>query len=203
MLENLESLGDLLEPLADWLGIGTESLSNADAASKALEQLEAAGAVDFADAIASHGITAESYDQFREIGWSDADGNGLDTRQEMLIESSNIDASVGANGNIHGEWTDPYTGETTTDSSKVELDHIIPVQQLVAEHPGILQLPMEEQIAIYNDPANLQVVHESTNTSKGATSFGEFISSVEDANLRQELLAKVLPFKAFLLQTVG
>jgi hypothetical protein len=54
--------------------------------------------------------------------WIDADNDCQDGRQEILIAQSTIKPVLTNDGCsvISGRWVDPYTGETTTDPSKLQ-----------------------------------------------------------------------------------
>ena len=61
-----------------------------------------------------------------EFGWDESDGS-CDVRDDALIrDGSGVevdeDCSITA-----GEWLDPYTGTTLTDSEDVDIDHVVPL----------------------------------------------------------------------------
>ncbi|MFF1572507.1 cell wall-binding repeat-containing protein [Leifsonia sp. NPDC058292] len=67
-----------------------------------------------------------SRDQFQL--WIDADGNGCNTRSEVLIEESTTPVTVGAGCSLSGgTWASPYDGATWTAPSDVDIDHVVPL----------------------------------------------------------------------------
>ena len=62
--------------------------------------------------------------------WIDADGDGCDTRQEVLI-TERVSGSGPTNRSctFTGSWKSQYDGVTTTDSSSFDVDHMIPLAE--------------------------------------------------------------------------
>lgn len=88
-------------------------------------------------------------------GWLDLDGNGRDTREE-LIEATDRG----------GWWLDPYDGQVVEDPGLLDVDHVVPL--CLAAEWGADQWPEEKRLAFANDPINLIVAGRSANRSKGA-----------------------------------
>jgi len=61
--------------------------------------------------------------------WYDADRDGCDTRQEVLIAESIIPATIGAKCKVTGQWFSIYDGVTTTNSSSFDIDHMVPLKE--------------------------------------------------------------------------
>ena len=63
-------------------------------------------------------------------GWTDADGDGCSTAQEVLIRDA-LDKPQVASGCtlIGGRWTSRYDGARVTDSSKLRIDHVVSRQE--------------------------------------------------------------------------
>ena len=65
--------------------------------------------------------------------WTDADGDGCDTRQEVLIDEIVTGAGPGGGPQrsciFTGSWKSQYDGVTTTDSSSFDVDHMIPLAE--------------------------------------------------------------------------
>ena len=61
--------------------------------------------------------------------WYDADGDGCNTRQEVLIAESIISAKIGAKCKVTGKWFSVYDGVTTTDPSSFDIDHMVPLKE--------------------------------------------------------------------------
>ena len=61
--------------------------------------------------------------------WYDADRDGCDTRQEVLIAESIIPAKIGAKCKVTGQWFSIYDDVTTTNSSSFDIDHMVPLKE--------------------------------------------------------------------------
>jgi len=63
--------------------------------------------------------------------WIDANGNGCDTREEVLIAESQSKAPVDAYGCkvIEGDWLSPYDNVMHTNPSELDIDHMIPLKE--------------------------------------------------------------------------
>lgn len=113
----------------------------------------------------------ETYD--RDLfgsGWIDADGDGCDTREEVLIAESVSPAQVDPYGChvVTGDWVSLYDGEETTDPSDFDIDHVVALGE--AWRSGASSWTPEQREAFANhldDPAALIAVTASTNRSKG------------------------------------
>jgi len=103
-------------------------------------------------------------------GWIDADGDCQDTRQEVLIAESLIPVQFDSRGCnvVSGRWLDPYTGQTFTDPSDLDIDHFVPLAE--AHRSGSSRWPPELRQQFANDlsfPGSLIAVSASANRSKG------------------------------------
>jgi len=105
-------------------------------------------------------------DLFRH--WVDADGNGCDTRREVLIAESITPVSVGSGCTISGgTWFSIYDNVTTTDSSSFDIDHVVALKE--AWDSGAWNWTAEQRRAFANDlsqPYFLIAVTASSNRSK-------------------------------------
>ncbi len=63
--------------------------------------------------------------------WIDANKNGCDTREEVLIAESTTKAQVDAYGCkvIEGDWLSPYDNVTHTNPSELDIDHMVPLKE--------------------------------------------------------------------------
>ena len=61
--------------------------------------------------------------------WSDADRDGCNTRQEVLIAESIIPATIGNACAVTGKWFSVYDGVTTTKSRGFDIDHMVPLKE--------------------------------------------------------------------------
>jgi len=103
-------------------------------------------------------------------GWTDADGDCQDTRQEVLIAESLVPVQLDARGCrvVSGQWLDPFTGQTFTNPSNLDIDHFIPLAEAHRSGASGWSPQLRRQFA--NDlfwPGSLIAVSASANRSKG------------------------------------
>ena len=101
--------------------------------------------------------------------WIDADGDGCDTRQEVLIADAVVAPAVGAGCKLSGgAWISPYDGLRFTDPSKLDIDHVVPLAE--AWDSGAYEWMPDRRTSFGNDlgvPWALLAVSASSNRSKG------------------------------------
>lgn len=104
-------------------------------------------------------------------GWADLDGDGCNTRNEVLESQLSDVELLRDNCRVDtGVLEDPYTGETVTfqrgqhSSEKVQIDHVVAVYN--AWRTGAQDLSYEERVAFANDPLNLQATQDWVNDEK-------------------------------------
>lgn len=125
-------------------------------------------------------------------GWLDLDGDGCDTRNEILQRDLTA-VVIDANGCtvLSGELDDPYTGTAISfqrgpaTSIKVQIDHVIP--KALAWRSGAWSWSDEQREAFANDPANLLAVDGPANGSKSDRGIGEWLPA--DATFHCEYTA--------------
>lgn len=70
------------------------------------------------------------YDRDLFEHWIDADGDGCDTRREVLIQESLTPVTVGAACDISGgTWVSLYDGFTSDNPSDFDIDHMVPLAE--------------------------------------------------------------------------
>ncbi|MBI2776418.1 MAG: HNH endonuclease [Chloroflexi bacterium] len=58
--------------------------------------------------------------------WIDADGDGCDTRREVLIDEAVVAPTVGGGCSLlGGRWVSLYDGLVLTDASQLQIDHVV------------------------------------------------------------------------------
>ena len=136
-------------------------------------------------------VPVSDYAELRErMYWTIGEG-GVDTRQQLLIESSSEPVSYGENGHVaSGLWRDPHTGFESNDPSDFDIDHRVPFREIADQFPQLYELPRAEQLAIYNDVENLQVVHDVHNLEKGDDPPAQHALEFADVDVRREFLRK-------------
>ncbi|WP_244928558.1 DUF1524 domain-containing protein [Nocardioides sp. W7] len=111
----------------------------------------------------------EGYERDLFSHWSDVDGNGCDTRAEVLI-SQNRSASAGLTRScdvLDGEWLSYYDQVTTHHASDVEIDHLVPLAE--AWDSGASTWSSHRREAFANDLGDrrsLVAVSSASNQSK-------------------------------------
>ena len=110
-------------------------------------------------------ITGYDRDDFDH--WSDLDGDGCDTREEVLI-TERISGTVSGCTVIGGRWRSAYDGVITSDPSGFDVDHRVPLADAYASGAWRWTADTKERFA--NDLAfspALIAVTASSNRSKG------------------------------------
>ena len=119
---------------------------------------------------------SDTFDRKAQYGdWIDADGDGEDTRQEVLISESLVPVEIQTKTNgkrvvVQGLWVGPYGGFVTSDPhhTKLQIDHMVPLKE--AHESGAWSWTQERRIQYANDlsnPQHLIAVKGGINGSKG------------------------------------
>ena len=112
-------------------------------------------------------LTGYSRDLFRL--WVDADGDGCDTREEVLLaEARTSPAILGGCRLAGGRWWSAYDARTATSASSLDIDHFVPLSE--AWRSGAWRWSAATRQAYANDlgyALSLIAVSASTNRSKG------------------------------------
>jgi hypothetical protein len=132
-------------------------------------------------------------------GWLDVDGNGCDTRNDMLRRDlENIVTSDGCTVTRGTLDPDPYTATTidfvrgVATSSDVQIDHVVALSD--AWQKGAQQLDANSRVLFANDPLNLLAVDGPTNQSKGDSDAATWLPP--NAGFRCEYVATQIAVKA-------
>jgi hypothetical protein len=99
-------------------------------------------------------------------GWREPDGS-CDVRDTALIRDGmgveiDEDCSVTA-----GTWLDPYTGQTLTDSSEVDIDHVVALANAWRSGASSTAWSTADREAYANDPKVLLSADDAANQIKG------------------------------------
>lgn len=99
--------------------------------------------------------------------WKDTDGNGCDQRSDVLIRDA---ATVSRDPKrrckvIAITLVDPYTGKQLDSTTKIQIDHVVPLAAAWRAGAKLWNAGRREQFA--TDEANLLAVDGPTNESKG------------------------------------
>lgn len=109
------------------------------------------------------------YDRAKFRLWIDADHDGCDTRDEVLIKEAVVKPRVSAGCDLRGgQWRSKYDGVVTGDPSSFDIDHMVPLNE--AWQSGAWKWSSDKRRAYANDlgyKASLIAVSASSNRSKG------------------------------------
>lgn len=119
-------------------------------------------------------LTGYERDKVFGDAWQDVDGNGCDTRNDILQRDLRDKTFKDSKGCVvtSGRLDDPYTGKTLdfirgkNTSAAVQIDHRVPLAD--AWQKGAQQWSQSKRVQFANDPLNLQATDGPTNASKGA-----------------------------------
>lgn len=163
-----------LETIASTVPEGTEApVSTSVPPDTVAQNTQDSRSIDALEVLASLSVSNEVNDGYvRDLfrHWIDEDGNGCDTRQEVLKRDSlslpQIDpfrCKVMA-----GDWYSPYDGTTWSDPADVDIDHVVALKE--AWGSGAWQWDEGRRRAFANDltdSRSLMAVTDSVNQSKG------------------------------------
>ena len=100
--------------------------------------------------------------------WIDADGNGCDTRREVLIGEARVSPHVGSGCDLSGgRWWSAYDNLFNTNASSLDIDHFVPLAE--AWRSGAFRWSAGTREAYANDlgySLSLIAVTAHTNRSK-------------------------------------
>ena len=166
----------------------------ANAAGELMDEVSSGGSEELVGELSS---SVPDYSAFRdEMYWVEVGDTGQNTREWLLEQSSLVPVERDSSGSIlSGKWIDPHTGFTSSDPSDFDIDHRMPFSEIVESYPEIHDLPQEEQLAIYNDLDNLQVIHDDHNIKKGAQSGEEHAGYIDDEEFRGRFLEDYRNYK--------
>jgi len=101
--------------------------------------------------------------------WSDLDGNGCSTREDVLIAESRTKPQVDAYGCkvIAGDWYSPYDNKTYTYPADVDIDHVVALKEAHDSGAWAWSAAQREKYANdLSDGRHLIAVKDSENQSK-------------------------------------
>jgi len=112
-------------------------------------------------------------------GWGDIDGDGQNTRAEVLIEQSLAPVRFReGNKNLvdSGKWISIFTNEEIYNAYEVDVDHLVSLKW--SWDHGSYKWSYERRQAFANDMRNLAPVEKSLNRSKGAKGPNEWLPPI-------------------------
>ena len=115
--------------------------------------------------------------------WIDADGNGCDTRQEVLIAESLTPVEVGVGCSIEGgTWLSVTDGDTLTNPASLDINHVVPLKEAWAS--GARAWTPEQRRDFANDLSDdrtLQAVSSGVNRQQGERDPASWLPNDRDA----------------------
>jgi hypothetical protein len=142
--------------------------------------------------VASEDRTGYERDKFKL--WIDADGDGCDTRDEVLISEADDAPTVGSGCSLSGgRWYSYYDGEYATDAGDLDIDHVVPLAE--AWDSGASDWTAQEREDYANDLGDshtLVAVTASLNRSKGDQDVAEWLPPINDCRyIKDWVTAKI------------
>ncbi len=118
--------------------------------------------------LATRSEHGKGYSRTKFQGWIDADGDGCDTRDEVLIAESKRPVKIGSGCRISGgRWYSAYDGTWTTNPSTFDIDHVVALKE--AWDSGAWSWTKARRRAYANDLGSgrsLRAVTAASNRSK-------------------------------------
>ncbi|WP_152363265.1 HNH endonuclease family protein [Microlunatus speluncae] len=159
---------------------------------------EAAAAASYSaplnSAIAHLGVATEhrdGYDRDKFVHWVDADGDGCDARDEVLIEEADDPPTVGSGCSLSGgRWFSYYDGVSHTQTSDVDIDHLVPLAE--AWDSGAYRWPASRRQSYANDLGDhrtLVGVTDNVNQAKGDQDVAEWLPAQQQCRYLREFVA--------------
>ena len=123
--------------------------------------------------------------------WVDADGDGCDTRDEVLISEAEEAPSVGSSCAISGgRWFSYYDGVSQTSASALDIDHVVPLAEAWDSGAGDWSSATREAYANdLGDSRTLVGVTAGENRSKGDQDVAEWLPAQQQCRYLREWVA--------------
>jgi hypothetical protein len=126
--------------------------------------------------------SAQAYSRDYFQHWIDADGNGCDTREEVLIAESQSEPMTGAGCSVSGSWTSWMDQQEVTDPSQLDIDHMVALEE--AWQSGAWGWTAAQRRDFANDLDyiwSLSAVSTPVNQSKGSRDPAQWMPPSSDA----------------------
>lgn len=139
--------------------------------------------------VATEHTTGYDRDLFRH--WVDADGDGCDTRDEVLIDEADDPPTIGDGCSLSGgRWYSYYDGVSWTDTSDIDIDHMVPLAE--AWHSGAHDWSAARREAYANDLGDYRTlvgVTDNVNQSKSDQDIAEWLPEQQQCRYLREFVA--------------
>jgi hypothetical protein len=113
------------------------------------------------------------------VHWIDADHDGCNTREEVLIAESRTTPRTGAGCSVMGAWRSVYDGVTTTNASSFDIDHVVALKE--AWDSGAWAWTAARRQSYANDQGDsrtLRAVSAASNRSKSDKDPAQWLPSL-------------------------
>jgi hypothetical protein len=112
------------------------------------------------------------YDRALFVHWVDADGDGCDTRREVLIAESLTPVAIGAGCALSGgSWLSAFDGIKTTSTAALDIDHVVALKE--AWDSGAHSWTAARRQAYANDLGDSRTLRAVTSSVSSAKSDGD------------------------------
>jgi hypothetical protein len=141
--------------------------------------------------VASEVRTGYSRDKFKL--WVDADGDGCDTRKEVLISEADDPPTLGSGCALSvGRWFSYYDRVSWTDQSRIDIDHMVPLAE--AWDSGARSWTSAQRESYANDLGDSRAlvgVTDSVNQAKGDQDPAEWIPTYDRCAICASVAVKI------------
>jgi hypothetical protein len=131
------------------------------------------------DGLKVKGERPQGYDRDLFRHWIDADKDGCDAREEVLLAESQAQPARGPGCSVRGRWLSAYDAALTTDSSTFDIDHVVALAEAWAS--GARRWDARTREAFANDlgyAGSLIAVSASSNRAKSDSDPAEWLPPV-------------------------
>ncbi len=133
----------------------------------------------------------DGYDRDKFVHWVDADGDGCNARNEVLIEEADDPPTVGSGCSLSGgRWYSYYDGVSHTQTSDVDIDHLVPLAE--AWDSGAYQWTASRRQSYANDLGDRRTlvgVTDNVNQAKGDQDIAEWLPTQQQCRYLGEFVA--------------
>jgi uncharacterized protein DUF1524 len=123
--------------------------------------------------------------------WDDADGDGCDTREEVLLSEADDPPTVGSGCSITGgRWFSYYDRVSWTDKSRIDIDHVVPLAEAWDSGAGTWTTATREAYANdLGDYRTLIGVTDTVNQTKGDQDVAEWLPTYDKCRYLRDWVA--------------
>lgn len=133
----------------------------------------------------------DGYERDEFVHWVDADDDGCDARDEVLIEEADDPPSVGSGCTLTGgRWYSYYDGVSHTRTSDLDVDHLVPLAE--AWDSGAHRWTAARRQSYANDLGDRRTlvgVTDSVNQAKGDQDLAKWLPEQQRCRYLREFVA--------------